>query len=107
MDAGPVMAALAADVRAGVPAAVIAAKFHAALADTTVRLLLHLRAETGVSVVALSGGVFQNTALLGLVADGLNKAGFTVLTHEKTPPNDGGLALGQAVIGGLAKVGEG
>ena len=107
LDAGPVIRAIAQDVRAGVPAAEIAAKFHAALADATVRLLIHLREKTGVNVAAPSGGVFQNTALLGLVSDGLTEAGFAVLTHEKTPPNDGGLALGQAIVGGLAMIGEG
>lgn len=107
LDAGPVIRAIAQDVRAGVPAAEIAAKFHAALADATVRLLIHLREKTGVNVAALNGGVFQNTALLGLVSDGLTEAGFAVLTHEKTPPNDGGLALGQAIVGRLAMIGEG
>jgi hydrogenase maturation protein HypF len=53
-------------------------------------------------VAALSGGVFQNLRLLGLLVDKLDSAGFVVLTHEKAPPNDGGLALGQAIIGGLA-----
>ncbi|MFN8377502.1 MAG: hypothetical protein U0452_02425 [Anaerolineae bacterium] len=104
IDAGPVVAAIAADVRAGVPAARIAAKFHAALAEVTVQLLVQLRAQTGVGVVALSGGVFQNVTMLGLVNDGLKDAGFMVLNHEKTPPNDGGLALGQAVLGGRAQV---
>ncbi|MBL8146221.1 MAG: carbamoyltransferase HypF [Anaerolineae bacterium] len=106
IDAGPVIRAIAQDVRAGVPAAVSAAKFHTALAEATVRLLIQLRDVTGVNVAALSGGVFQNTALLGLVVDGLYHAGFEVLVHELTPPNDGGLALGQAIVGGLAAMGE-
>ncbi|MFN8380194.1 MAG: carbamoyltransferase HypF [Anaerolineae bacterium] len=104
IDAGPVIAAVSADVRAGVPAAVIAAKFHAAVAEVTTRLLVRLRDETGVSIAALTGGVFQNTVLLASVADGLRDAGFEVLVHVKTPPNDGGLALGQAIVGGLAQV---
>ncbi len=70
-------------------------------------MLVRLRDETGVNVAALSGGVFQNLHLLGLTVDGLEQAGFTVLTHEKTPPNDGGLALGQAIVGGLAVLEEG
>jgi hydrogenase maturation protein HypF len=48
--------------------------------------------------VALSGGVFQNRLLLGLVMDGLAAAGFRVLTHTRVPPNDGGISLGQAVV---------
>jgi hydrogenase maturation protein HypF len=106
LDARPVLAAVAADVRAGVPAAVIAAKFHAALAQAAVRLLVRARTETGVNVAALSGGVFQNTVLLAAVSDGLRDAGFDVLIHEKTPPNDGGLALGQAILGGLKQTEE-
>ena len=104
IDAGPVMAAIAAEVQAGVPAALIAAKFHAALAGTTVRLLVQLREQTGIHTAALSGGVFQNATLLALVCDGLSQAGFVVLTHQQTPPNDGGLALGQAVVGGRAQL---
>ena len=104
LDAAPVIRALAEAVREGVPAAKLARWFHAALAEATVQLMLRLRNETGVGVAALSGGVFQNARLLALVADGLREAGFTVLVHQKTPPNDGGLALGQAIVGGLADI---
>jgi hydrogenase maturation protein HypF len=102
IDAAPLIAAIAEGVRAGRTPAMLAAQFHAALADAVARLLLRLRDETGVNVAALSGGVFQNLRLLGLLVDKLDSAGFVVLTHEKAPPNDGGLALGQAIIGGLA-----
>jgi hydrogenase maturation protein HypF len=48
--------------------------------------------------VVLSGGVFQNSTLLNKTAPLLEGAGFTVYTHRLVPPNDGGLALGQAAI---------
>jgi hydrogenase maturation protein HypF len=48
--------------------------------------------------VALSGGVWQNQILLDLVRDGLRQNGFVVYFHQQVPSNDGGLALGQAVI---------
>jgi hydrogenase maturation protein HypF len=48
--------------------------------------------------VALSGGVWQNQILLDLVYEGLEKDGFVVYFHKQTPTNDGGLALGQAMV---------
>jgi hydrogenase maturation protein HypF len=48
--------------------------------------------------VALSGGAWQNEILLDLVRDGLEKEGFLVYFHKQTPTNDGGLALGQAMV---------
>ena len=52
----------------------------------------------GISKAALSGGVFQNRLLLELTVKRLRAAGLTVLLHSLTPPNDGGIALGQAVF---------
>jgi hydrogenase maturation protein HypF len=57
-----------------------------------------LRAATGLSRVALSGGCFQNRLLLALTVPVLRMRGFEVLTHRQAPCNDGGLALGQAVV---------
>lgn len=74
----------------------LAYRFHRELAEETVRVCCAVREKTGCSAAALSGGVFQNTLLLGLTADGLAEAGFTVYTHSMVPPNDGGIALGQA-----------
>ena len=54
--------------------------------------------ETGLARVCLSGGTFQNTRLLDLVARALRASGFELFLHRKVPPNDGGIALGQAVI---------
>lgn len=87
---------VAARLRGEAPAA-LAAEFHAALADAIVAGCQEARRQTGLAAAALSGGVFQNRLLLGLVTQGLVKEGFTVLRHHLIPPNDGGLALGQAV----------
>lgn len=54
----------------------------------------------GAAPVALTGGVFQNRLLAGLVRDGLRAAGLRVLEHARVPPNDGGISLGQAAIAG-------
>ena len=55
--------------------------------------------ETGIETAALSGGVFQNTLLLGMCVNDLEEAGFKVLRHHMIAPNDGGIGLGQAAYG--------
>ncbi|MEO7196496.1 MAG: carbamoyltransferase HypF, partial [Pseudonocardiaceae bacterium] len=90
--------AVVADQRAGVALEVISTRFHHGVADAIVRVCLMLRETTGVSVAALSGGVFQNVLLLERTVAGLEHSGFQVLTHSRVPPNDGGIALGQVAI---------
>jgi hydrogenase maturation protein HypF len=58
--------------------------------------------ETGITQVALSGGVFQNRLLLRRAVDLLESSGFQVFTHRQVPCNDGGISLGQAVIASYA-----
>ena len=75
--------------------AVVSARFHSGVADVIVA-----QAErAGLETVALSGGVFQNPTLLALSSKRLRSAGFEVLTHRHVPPGDGGIALGQLMIG--------
>ncbi|MEV3904095.1 carbamoyltransferase HypF [Mycobacterium sp. NPDC050551] len=97
VDPAPVLSAVIADVRAGVPTRVVAARFHHAVTD----LVVHLAGVCGgpERTVALSGGVFCNALLLHTTVTALRTAGFTVLTHRHVPPNDGGIALGQLMIG--------
>ncbi len=99
LDPAPMLRAIVDDLRAGVRRESIAAKVHNTLAKIIVEVSILLRARSGVKVVALSGGVFQNVTLLRQARAQLQAAGFRVLTHQAVPPNDGGLALGQAVIG--------
>jgi hydrogenase maturation protein HypF len=98
-DPAPVVLAAARDVRAGVPAEIVAARFHLAVVDLVVRLATELRASSGLDAVALSGGVFLNVVLTALCARRLEGAGFRVLRHRLVPPSDAGLALGQVVVG--------
>lgn len=97
-DPGPVVRAVVSDVRAGAPAEQIAARFHACVAALTVTLAGLARERTGLGVVALGGGVFQNAVLLEAAQRGLEAADFTVLRPRLLPPNDGGIALGQLLI---------
>jgi hydrogenase maturation protein HypF len=90
--------AAAADVLAGAPAGVVAARFHNGFAAALVALVEGARAEVGLSTVALSGGVLQNVVLHHLLVDGLAARGFDVLVHSRVPPNDGGISFGQAVV---------
>jgi hydrogenase maturation protein HypF len=90
--------AAAEDLLAGVPRAVIGARFHQGVAAMIGAACGLLRDRSGLGTVALSGGVFQNLLLLGTVVDLLEGSGFRVLTHSRVPPNDGGISLGQAVV---------
>jgi hydrogenase maturation protein HypF len=86
------------DVQAGAPAGVVSARFHAGLAVALARVVGEIATRTGISAVALSGGVFQNVALLDRLAARLTRAGHEVLTHARVPPNDRGISLGQTAV---------
>jgi hydrogenase maturation protein HypF len=94
--------AVIADLEHGTPAGLIALAFHHAVADLVTDLCVAARARHGLRTVALSGGVFANTVLSAECAARLRAAGLEVLRHRLVPPNDGGLALGQAVIAATA-----
>ena len=78
--------------------AVVAARFHNTLAAAIHEMCLRMRRESGLERVCLSGGTFQNMRLLALTARALRASGFELFLHRQVPPNDGGIALGQAVI---------
>jgi hydrogenase maturation protein HypF len=93
LDWQPLLAALEEGRAAGVGPAELAAEFHHALA----RGIVAVAHEAGAGTIALGGGCFQNALLLDLTADALEKAGFEVLRPRELPPNDGGIAAGQAL----------
>ena len=95
IDPTPVLAGVVADLRAGVAPGLVGSRFHRAVAT----LILDLAVENRGPTVALSGGVFQNALLLRMARTSLKEHGFDVLTHRHVPPNDGGLALGQLIVG--------
>ena len=71
--------------------------FHQELANQITASCVKIREQSGCNKAALSGGVFQNRLLLELTDQMLKKQKFEVLKHQLIPPNDGGIALGQAV----------
>lgn len=97
-DSAPVVAGLVAGLRAGTGTEALAAAFHQAVVDVVVTAATASRERSGLSTVALSGGVWQNALLLQLTTARLVAAGFDVRSHHIVPPNDGGLALGQLFV---------
>ncbi len=77
-----------------------AKQIHNAVAEAAVAMVRYGIKHTGETTIALSGGVFMNRLLCSLLIPKLKALGLTVLTHSTTPPNDGCIALGQAVIAG-------
>jgi len=98
VDFRPTIERIVGEVRAGTPVAAIAARFHNTVAKAIVEVCRRLRVEEKLNRVCLSGGTFQNIKLLARTLAGLRKLEFDVFIHAQAPPNDGGIALGQAVI---------
>jgi hydrogenase maturation protein HypF len=98
IDTRPLFRALLEDIEKGVSVAEMAGRFHSTLAAAIVETCSLLSVHTGLKRVALSGGVFQNELLTGMVVDGLHRDGLAWYTHRRVPCNDGGISLGQAVV---------
>lgn len=92
-DWGPLVESLLAAQARGVARPVLAARFHTALVEA----MVDMARRVGEDCVVLSGGCFQNVLLAEQAITRLQAAGFRPLWHRRVPPNDGGLALGQAV----------
>jgi hydrogenase maturation protein HypF len=93
VDWEPMVLELIARIGGGEPAPVLAAEFHHALAEAIVQVAR----RTGQSRVVLTGGCFQNRLLTECAVRQLEAAGLRPYWHQRIPPNDGGIALGQAV----------
>lgn len=98
-DPGPVIRGVVEDMRDGISAGVIGARFHEGVARLVVTWARAARTAVGIDDVALTGGVFQNPLLLSRSRILLRESGFRVMTHHELPPNDGGLAYGQVLVG--------
>jgi len=103
LDWAPMLRAAVSDLRASVPTAEIAARFH----NTLAAMALAVARSVGIPDVVLTGGCFQNWYLTERAVAGLERAGMRPHWHRRVPPNDGGVALGQ-LVGAIARVeGEG
>lgn len=100
LDFAPAFASLTAGLRSGQSASYLAASFHTTLAHASVDMIRRIKQLTGVTKVALSGGVFQNVTLLTQIAELLARENVSLYLHRQVPPNDGGISLGQAIICG-------
>ncbi len=93
LDWSPTIQAVLQDIQEGVSPSLIAARFH----NTLVEMMVVVARAAGIERVALSGGCFQNAYLTGRAVRRLGEEGFRPYWHQRVPPNDGGIALGQMV----------
>jgi hydrogenase maturation protein HypF len=98
VDLRPTVRAVAASMRAGEPRPQIASQVYSTMAEIIAQSCSMARRTHGVGAVVLSGGCFQSALLTERARNLLEQDGFEVLVHGRVPPNDGGIALGQAAV---------
>jgi len=86
------------DIASGIEKSIISARFHNTIAHLSLAVSERIKQETGIDRIVLSGGVWQNQLLLEKTIRLLEKNNFQALIHKQTPPNDGCVAFGQALI---------
>jgi hydrogenase maturation protein HypF len=98
LDVSLMIRAMVSDIEQGVAVPIIANRFHRSIAGLLAKACDEIRKQTGLNIVVLSGGVFQNRLLLEQLMAHLQNMDFAVYTNRRVPPNDGGLCLGQIAI---------
>ena len=98
MNPLPLLIALEDGRRGGRSVEELAAAFHESIVARTADLVGRIAEETGLAIVALGGGCFQNARLLSGVRKALRQHGLQVLVPEKLGPNDGAVSFGQAAV---------
>lgn len=95
----PIIRSVVRAIQNGLPIETMSSRFHKTLIHIFQDIALEARIETGINCIVLSGGVFQNQVLVENLIPVLAKSGFQVYSHSSVPTNDGGIALGQVMIG--------
>ncbi|HEX6554723.1 MAG TPA: carbamoyltransferase HypF, partial [Ktedonobacteraceae bacterium] len=98
LDVAPMFRGIVSDIQQGVPASEIAGRFHHSIAELLATVCFGTREQTGLNIIALSGGVFQNRLLLEQLVKRLEGMSFQVYVNRRVPPNDGGISLGQIAV---------
>jgi hydrogenase maturation protein HypF len=98
IDVRPMIESVVSEIQQSIDVGEIAARFHNTVAEIIAQVCWKLREQEKLDTVCLSGGTFQNVFLLERTLAALRENGFDVYLHAKVPPNDGGIALGQAVV---------
>lgn len=106
IDPAPMWQQIITDMQAHISRATISARFHNGIARLVLRICQVVTSSTSIKTVCLSGGVWQNMTLFSKTIPLLENDGYTVLTHQQVPANDGGIALGQALIASFAVEGR-
>ena len=104
IDSGPFIQRMLRGLEAGRSIPELAMNFHRWLIENFAFTIKRLAATSGISTVVLSGGCLQNRIIMEGLFQALQQNGFQVFTSQEVPVNDGGISLGQAVIGGLRYV---
>jgi len=94
IDWAPMLLTLLEDVQKGMPHEVVATKFHNTLSE----IILQVAHLEGIEKIVLTGGVFQNKYLTEYTWRRLEEEGFKPYLHQRVPPNDGGISLGQVAV---------
>jgi hydrogenase maturation protein HypF len=98
VETAEILTGVVEDMTAGIAISDVSSRFHRTMAEVVLAGCDRIRETGGAAAVALSGGTFQNMLLLRQVVELLQGSGYVVYLHRRVPANDGGLALGQAVL---------
>lgn len=101
LDPANIFEGIIRDLKTKTPKPLISARFHNTIIRGSLKIVKRLYRETKLSQVCLSGGVFQNRIILEGIIEGIEGLGLKVYTNRETPINDGGVSLGQVVVGGF------